>query len=87
MEDPNYGKNLQTFVTVALAHQVTIAASMALAVRDMPHGRDLLNNFERDLLSSSIWQLGNSAAPAEVGELYRKEVAKIFSRARANNGW
>lgn len=87
MDDSTYGKNLQTQLTVAIAHQVAIAASMALAVRDMPHGRDLLNSFERDLLASSIWQLGNSAAPAEVGEVYRKEISQIFSRARAKNGW
>lgn len=79
-------KNFETNLANTLAHNVAIAASLALAAKAHPNGKELLDAYERDLISSSIWQLGNSAAPASFGEKYRSEISSIFSRAKAYAG-
>ncbi|MBR8076068.1 hypothetical protein [Burkholderia cenocepacia] len=80
-------KNFENGIAMSLAHTVGIAAALALASKAHPNGKEMLDTYERTLLSSSIWQLGNSAAPQSFGEKYRAEVHEIFSRARANAGY
>ncbi|CAM2151306.1 hypothetical protein WCQ02_34930 [Paraburkholderia tropica] len=82
MEDSN-SKNIEAFVTTALAHQVSIAAALALSVRNDPNAKELLDRIEADLIASSIWKLGNSNAPASYGENYRQKVSELFRLARA----
>ncbi|WP_186107289.1 hypothetical protein [Burkholderia gladioli] len=85
--DEQDSKNLETSIANTLAHQVAIAATLSIAVRLHPRGRELLDSYERELLASSIWQLGNSNAPSSFGEKYRAQISEIFSRARANAGF
>lgn len=85
--DEQEAKNFETNLANTLAHSIAIAAALALAAKAHPNGKEILDAYERDLVSSSIWQLGNSAAPASFGEKYRKEIGNIFSRAKANAGF
>lgn len=85
--DDQEQKNFESFIANTLAHQVAIAASLSLAALSHPKGRELLESYERELVASSIWQLGNSGAPASLGEKYRRELSAIFSRAKANAGF
>ncbi|MBU9403540.1 hypothetical protein KTE13_27745 [Burkholderia multivorans] len=82
--DEQEAKNFQTNLVNTIAHKIAIAAALSLAAKAHANGKELLDAYERELVSSSIWQLGNSAAPQSFGEQYRKELQEIFSRARAN---
>lgn len=79
--------NFETSIANTLAHQVAIAASLSLAALSHPKGKELLDTYERELIASSIWNFGNSNAPASLGEKFRAQLSAIFSRAKANAGF
>lgn len=75
-------KNFETFLANSLAHQVAIGTALAIAALAHPNAREILDAFERDLLSSSIPQLANAGVPATLAAQYRAELSNVFNRAR-----
>ena len=83
--DENFVKHqdlMPIFANLTAQHAVIAAALGLAAKRHGDQTKEILDGIEAELVSSSIWQLGNSNAPAELGEQYRKELSSIFKMAR-----
>lgn len=81
---PDYGKNIQTFTTALVAHQVAIAAALVLAVRDKPDAKQQLIDVEAKLVTDSFTSLALGPVPQAVAEEYRKHLSAVFARALGN---
>ncbi|MBR8417993.1 hypothetical protein K6W16_06540 [Burkholderia dolosa] len=70
-----------------LAHAVALAAALFIAALSHPRGARLLDDFEKRLIDTPIWNLGASSTSPLIVARYRHELRSIFRRARTGAGF